>query len=94
MLEVTYDPTLVIASILVAIMASFTGLRLTAGIGEQDPRERRVTIAKAAVALGSGIWSMHFVGMLAVSLPVVIVYDALPTLDVGPPGHPWSSGWV
>ncbi|MGH1478010.1 MAG: MHYT domain-containing protein [Geminicoccales bacterium] len=80
MLEVTYDPTLVIASILVAIMASFTGLWLTAGIGQQDPRERRVTIAKAAVALGSGIWSMHFVGMLAVSLPVVIVYDALPTL--------------
>lgn len=80
MLEVTYDPTLVIASILVAIMASFTGLRLTAGIGKQGPRERRATIAKAAVALGSGIWSMHFVGMLAVSLPVVIVYDALPTL--------------
>lgn len=80
MLAVTYDPALVVASILIAVMASFTGLRLTADIGKLDPRERRVAIAKAAVALGSGIWSMHFVGMLAVSLPVVIVYDALPTL--------------
>ena len=36
--------------------------------------------AKAAVALGGGIWSMHFVAMLALSLPVVIYYDALFTL--------------
>ncbi len=80
MLTVTYDPVLVIASILVAIMASFTGLRLTTGISALGPEARRAAIAKAAVALGSGIWSMHFVGMLAVRLPVVIVYDALPTL--------------
>ncbi len=80
MLTVTYDPILVIASILIAIMASFTGLRLTTGIGSLDLQARRVAIAKAAVALGSGIWSMHFVGMLAVQLPIVLVYDALPTL--------------
>ncbi len=80
MLTVTYDPVLVIASILVAIMASFTGLRLTTGISALGLQQRRIAIAKAAIALGSGIWSMHFVGMLAVRLPVVIVYDALPTL--------------
>ena len=80
MLTVTYDPILMIASVLIAIMASFTGLRLTAGISALDVQARRVAIAKAAVALGSGIWSMHFVGMLAVQLPIVLVYDALPTL--------------
>ncbi|MEM8952267.1 MAG: MHYT domain-containing protein [Pseudomonadota bacterium] len=80
MLTVTYDPILVTASILVAVMASFTGLRLTTGISGLGPQERRWAIAKAAVALGSGIWSMHFVGMLAVQLPIVLAYDALPTL--------------
>jgi NO-binding membrane sensor protein with MHYT domain len=80
MLTVTYDPILVIASVLISIMASFTGLRLTMGINDLGLEARRMSIAKAAVALGSGIWSMHFVGMLAVQLPVVLVYDALPTL--------------
>ena len=80
MLTVSYDPVLISASVLIAIMASFTGLRLTTGISGLDVQARRVAIAKAAVALGSGIWSMHFVGMLAVQLPIVLVYDALPTL--------------
>lgn len=80
MLQVTYDPVLVLASILVAIMASYTGLRLSSGLSALDPPARKREIAKAAVALGGGIWSMHFVGMLAVGLPVAISYDALPTL--------------
>jgi len=80
MLTVTYDPVLIFASVLIAIMASFTGLRLTTGISSLSVQARRGAIAKAAVALGSGIWSMHFVGMLAVQLPIVLVYDALPTL--------------
>jgi len=80
MLTVTYDPVLVSASIVIAVMASFTGLRLTSGLSHLGTEARRVAIAKAAIALGSGIWSMHFVGMLAVQLPIVLVYDSLPTL--------------
>ncbi len=80
MLTVSYDPVLILVSILIAIMASFTGLRLTSGINALDLQARRVAIAKAAMALGSGIWSMHFVGMLAVQLPVALTYEALPTL--------------
>jgi NO-binding membrane sensor protein with MHYT domain len=80
MLTVTYDPILVAVSVVVAIAASFTGLQLTTGINALGPAERKMVIAKAAIALGSGIWSMHFVGMLAVRLPIVIAYDALPTL--------------
>ena len=80
MLPVAYDPTLVLASVLVAVMAAYTGLRVTSGIGALSSDRQKIEIAKAAVALGGGIWSMHFVAMLAVGLPVPIEYDALRTL--------------
>lgn len=80
MLVVGYDWVMVAASILVAILASFTGLRLVSGLRNLAPADRKPQIAKAAIALGGGIWSMHFIGMLAVRLPVAIQYDALATL--------------
>ncbi len=80
MLTVEYNPLLVTASILVAIMAAFTALRLTTGLSALPPARRKPVIAKAAVALGAGIWSMHFIGMLAVRLPIGISYASLPTL--------------
>jgi len=80
MISVTYDPILVTASVLVAIMGAFTGLRLASGLRYLDAAARRPRIAKAAIALGGSIWSMHFVGMLAVNIPVTITYSALPTL--------------
>lgn len=79
-MAVTYDPLMVLASVVVAVMASFTGLRLVSGLDLVTPGERRVQIAKAAFALGGGVWSMHFIGMLAVRLPFPIGYDALYTL--------------
>jgi len=80
MLSVAYDPVLVFASVMVAIMAAFTGLKLTNGLSALPPHGRKRAIAQAAVALGGGIWSMHFVGMTAVSFPITIDYAALPTL--------------
>lgn len=80
MLTVEYNPLLVLASVLVAIMAAFTALRLTNGLSALPSARRKPVIAKAAIALGVGIWSMHFVGMLAVQLPIGISYDPLPTL--------------
>lgn len=80
MLTVSYDPVLIVASIMVAIMASFTGLRLASGLSQLDSKTRKQEIAKAAMALGGGIWSMHFIGMLAVQIPVPIRYDVLATL--------------
>jgi NO-binding membrane sensor protein with MHYT domain len=78
---ISYDPLLVAASVLVAMMASFTGLRLAGELGSLPLNARRIRIAEAACALGGGIWSMHFVGMLALRLPVSISYDALHTLS-------------
>jgi len=80
MLVVHYDPLLVVGAVLVAAMASFTGFRLASGISALDYARRKGLIAMAAVALGGGIWSTHFVAMLALQLPVAIFYDALTTL--------------
>lgn len=80
MLIVTYDPWMVVASVVVAVMASFTGLRLANGLRELEAGRRNRQIVKAAFALGGGIWSMHFVAMLALRLPIAISYDALYTL--------------
>src|SRR5262245_26261363 len=77
----SFDPMLVVASVLVAIMASFTGLRLAGDLSALPLPAKRIRIAEAACALGGGIWSMHFVGMLALRLPVSISYDALHTLS-------------
>ena len=80
MLVVAYDPWMVAASVIVAVMASFTGLRLASGLKAMPAGRRKLQSAKAAFALGAGIWSMHFVAMLAVRLPIVLGYDALHTL--------------
>ena len=81
MLIVTYDPWMVAASVVIAVMASFTGLRLASGLRSLPPGRRRLQIAKAAFALGAGIWSMHFVAMLAIRLPIALGYDAFHTLS-------------
>ena len=81
MVEVHYSPFLVGASVLVAVMAAFTSLRLTNGLRNLSVARRKVRIAQAAVALGGGIWSMHFIGMLAVTLPFMVSYDPLLTLS-------------
>lgn len=80
MLAPTYDLALVFASIAVSIMASFTGLTLTRGINALPDFRRKFMIVMASMALGGGIWSMHFVAMLAMNLPVPISYDAINTL--------------
>jgi len=80
MLAVHYDPLLVAGAVLVAVMASFTGLRLASGLSRLDVAGRKRHVAMAAVALGGGIWSTHFVAMLALRLPVPVFYDALTTL--------------
>ena len=80
MLVVTYDPWMVAASVVIAVMASFTGLRLASGLRALPPGRRKLQVAKAAFALGAGIWSMHFVAMLAIRLPIAIGYDAFHTL--------------
>ncbi|MFO1270803.1 MAG: EAL domain-containing protein [Rubrivivax sp.] len=67
-----YDPVVVLLSILVAALASFTALDLARRIRQQEHGGARAWVLGGALVMGSGIWSMHFVGMLAMSLPIEI----------------------
>jgi diguanylate cyclase (GGDEF)-like protein len=75
-----YDPYLVLASILVAIFASYTALDLAARVKASAPKEASWWLVCGAVIMGIGIWSMHFIGMLAFSLPIPLGYDLNITL--------------
>jgi diguanylate cyclase (GGDEF)-like protein/PAS domain S-box-containing protein len=75
-----YDPVLVILSVAVAILASFTALNLAGRLLAADRPARLWWLVAAAVALGGGIWSMHFVGMLALVMPMPATYGVQLTL--------------
>lgn len=78
-MPISYDPTLVMLSVLVAITAALTGLTITAGY---SPGARRASLGllKGAFIIGGGIWSMHFIAMLAAKLPVPVNYDLIETM--------------
>lgn len=78
--EFSHNLWLIVASFAVALMAGFTGLSLTNGLSTYSYTRRKIAISFAAVALGGGIWSMHFVAMLGLQLPFVFYYDAAVTL--------------
>ncbi len=77
---VTHEPWIVVLSILVAVQGAYVGLSLTHELPSSVGRHRRLLLAGAAVTLAVAIWSMHFVGMLAVQSAVRIDYLVLPTL--------------
>jgi len=72
----SYNPLLVLLSLLVATLASYTTLDLAGRIGRlANPRYRRYWLLGGAFSMGTGIWAMHFVGMLAMSLPIPLGYE-------------------
>ncbi len=80
MLTGTYETPLVLISILVAIVASYSALSLAGRVTEATGRTRFAWTLGGAIAMGSGIWAMHFVGMLAFRLPIPVAYDIPITL--------------
>jgi NO-binding membrane sensor protein with MHYT domain len=75
-----HDPYLVALSVAVAILGGYTGFGLAARIRGTPGVSRRVLLAGAAGFLAIGIWTMHFVGMLAAPIPSDAVYLVLPTI--------------
>ncbi|WP_067095695.1 MHYT domain-containing protein [Marinomonas atlantica] len=76
-----YDPLLVVLSILLASSASFFALRLAETARHIVlTRYRHIATVTGAVILAGGIWSMHFVGMLALDLPHAMNYDLFLTI--------------
>jgi NO-binding membrane sensor protein with MHYT domain len=80
MITYSHDMTLFIASVVVSFVAAFTGLALTNNISRLPSPQRKALIVMSAFILGGGIWSMHFVAMLAVKIDQPIYYDLLQTL--------------
>ncbi|MCJ2044216.1 ATP-binding protein [Methylobacterium sp. J-078] len=75
MVHTGYNPALVALSISIAVFASYTALDLGARVDATGSKRRWGWIAGAAVAMGGGIWSMHFVGMLAFEMGMPAAYD-------------------
>ena len=75
-----HDPYLVALSVVVAILGGYTGFGLAARIRGTPGLPRRLLLASAAAFLAVGIWTMHFVGMLAASMPAEASYLVLPTI--------------
>jgi len=71
----TYDLHLVALSFAVACLASYTALDLAGRITASEGPARGVWLATAAISMGGGIWSMHFIAMLAFLMPMAVTFD-------------------
>lgn len=80
MIVFTYNFWLVGLSVVISMMSAFTGLTLTRGLRAVSLGARQVRIVMAAIALGGGIWSMHFVAMLAMRFGVPVFYEVIETV--------------
>ena len=79
-LTYSHNHNLVLLSLILAVVSGFTGFTLTQNLSAKTLLQRKISVSMAAVALGGGIWSMHFVAMLGLNLPVMVFYDAAITL--------------
>ena len=79
-MTIPHEPWLVALSIAIAIQGSFVGLSLARELDSAEGFRRRLALAGSALTLATGVWSMHFVGMLAANFPSAVDYLALPTL--------------
>ena len=75
----TYDYRLVTLSVVIAILASYAALDLAGRVTANRGRARLAWLVGGAFAMGSGIWSMHYTGMLAYRLPMRVYYH-VPTV--------------
>lgn len=73
----TYNSWLVALSVVIASSASYTALDLAGRVNANKGRSSRFWLLGGALSMGTGIWAMHFIGMLAFELPIPVAYDPL-----------------
>lgn len=78
-MNATYDYRLVALSVLIALFAAYVALDAGGRVTASRRRARKLWLGGGAVSMGLGIWSMHYVGMLAYELPVPVWYH-VPTV--------------
>jgi methyl-accepting chemotaxis protein PixJ len=76
----SYDLRIVSLSIAIAVLAAYTALDLAGRVTRAPSWGRTAWLIGGAIVMGIGIWSMHFVAMLALSLPIPMTYDILTVL--------------
>ena len=77
----TYEPWAVALSVAIAILAAFVALSISSRmVAATSLRGRWIWASAGALSMGGGIWGMHFIGMLAFSLPCGVHYDVMGTL--------------
>ena len=80
MLNISWDPVLIAISYLVAFIASFVALDSAGKIPLSSRKAALFWRIAGGVTLGIGIWSMHFIGMLSMQMPMMMSYDLWLTL--------------
>ena len=70
-----YQPYFVIISIVIAIISACISLAIMDGVNALPKRLKHLRLVSAGIAFATGIWAMHFVGMLAVKLPMPLAYS-------------------
>lgn len=79
MLVSQYDQLLVVISFVVAILASYTALNMAGRVVGSTGIAARVWLTGGGIAMGIGIWAMHFIGMLAMDVSMRLNYDLMQT---------------
>lgn len=80
MLVSQYNLILVVLSFVVAILASYTALNMAARVAGSQGVAARVWLAGGGIAMGIGVWAMHFIGMLAMDLSMSMSYNVSLTI--------------
>lgn len=79
----SYNYWVVALSFLVALLAAYRAIHIANEPSRQDAAEIRIRILIGGITLGTGIWGMHFIGMLALHIPIPLYYDTPITLVSG-----------
>lgn len=75
MLPSHYDPILVAISFVIAILAAWTALNMAGRVSTSQGRAAGLWLSGGGIAMGIGVWAMHFIGMLAMDTAMAISYD-------------------
>ena len=71
-----YDPALVILSLFAAYLGAFSGLSVIQHLRDQKtPRKKLIWLTFGTIVLGNGVFAMHFMGILAHTLPIPLWFD-------------------
>jgi len=73
--QASYNPVLIVISVGIAVFSSYVALIISRPMRAQTDHDQQLWTGAGALTLGMGIWVMHFIGMLALSLPCGINYD-------------------